>query len=120
MNKENSFDFDYWVKLAKTNPDAFEAKRKQAIDDYLAGTPEGTQDRLRRLQWRVEMERQRARNPMDAAIRIYDMMWDSVSRNMDALNELADMLAGQPASSSQLKAREATILSFKSRTGTGG
>ena len=31
--KSKEFDFDYWCKLAKENPDVFETVRKQEIEN---------------------------------------------------------------------------------------
>jgi len=87
-------DFEYWRKLAKSDPQAFERAREEVIAQYIASLPAVQQDRMRRLQWRVDIERQRARNPMDAAIRIYDMMWDSVGKSMEALESLAEAMPG--------------------------
>ena len=35
MNSGAEFDFDEWAKLAKENPDAFENKRQQMIQDVI-------------------------------------------------------------------------------------
>ncbi|NIR97928.1 MAG: DUF3135 domain-containing protein [Gammaproteobacteria bacterium] len=71
--------FDAWVALASADPEAFETRRKQLIDQVIqkASRPE-QRHRLRCLQWRIDMERRRARTPMAACLRIYRMMWDSV------------------------------------------
>ena len=123
MKKEKAFDFDYWMKLAKNDPEAFEAQRAGLIEKYIAEVPgEVQRDRLSRLQWRVNKERELAKNPMDAAVRIYDMMWESVGKNVEALQDLADVLAGgvlqQPVA--RIKKDEAQILPFRNRTGTQG
>ena len=113
------FDFDRWSKLAKDNPQAFEEQRKAIIDEYISDVPNAVQrDRLERLQWRVEKERELAKSPMDATIRIYDMMWDSLGRNLDALQDLADLLKGN--SIGVTAKAEASILPFRKRTGTQG
>lgn len=116
-------DFEYWRNLAKTDPQGFESAREQAIADYIAGLPIGTRDRMRRLQWRIDMERQRARNPMDAAIRIYDMMWESVGKSMEALEVLAEAMPGAKTSSTKGKKPKppevAKVLPFRQQaTGT--
>ena len=119
---EKEFDFDHWMKLAKDDPEAFEKQREAAIDGYISNVPGTVQrDRLQRLQWRVNKEREMAKSPMDAAIRIYDMMWESVGKNIDALQDLADALTGNLADSvADRKVAEADILPFRKRTGTQG
>jgi len=73
-----SFDFDEWARLARTDPSAFEARRLALIEDYLGQFPPPDQRRLRGLQFRIDMERRRARTPMAACIRLSAMMWDSL------------------------------------------
>lgn len=91
--KSKEFDFDYWCKLAKENPDVFETVRKQEIEKHIATLGDSrTQERLSKLQWRIEMERARAKNPMDAAIRIYDMMWETVGKNFELIQELVEIV----------------------------
>jgi hypothetical protein len=73
-----SFDFDEWKSLACNDPDAFERRRQAVIDEFLSSVPESRQRRLRGLQFRIDMERRRARTPLGACIKISTMMWDSL------------------------------------------
>lgn len=73
-----SFDFDEWARLARTDPFAFEARRLAIIESYLRQFPPPDQRRLRGLQFRIDMERRRARTPMAACLRLSAMMWDSL------------------------------------------
>jgi hypothetical protein len=75
---DTTFDFEAWADLAKTDPEAFETKRKQMIDDFIASAPESLRKRLVGFQWRIDMERERCDNPLQACIRISNMMWDMV------------------------------------------
>lgn len=72
------FDFDEWMNLAKTDPAAFDARRKQVIDDLIAHAPEHLRQRLKSFQWRIDMERARCENPMQACIKLSNMMWELV------------------------------------------
>ncbi|HFE38615.1 MAG TPA: DUF3135 domain-containing protein [Gammaproteobacteria bacterium] len=111
---QGGFDFDYWRNLAKKDPAAFEAAREQEINQHIAGIADGnTQERLRRLQWRVEMERKLSKNPMDAAVRLYDMMWESVGKNFDALQDLTSVLKPTDARKNRKPANQAKVLRFK-------
>lgn len=109
----SSFDFEYWSDLAQKDPAAFEVAREEKINQHISTIADNsTQDRLRRLQWRVEMERKRSKSAMDSAARIYDMMWESVGKNFDALQDLSDQL--KPSSQRATKKRpEAKVLSFR-------
>jgi len=73
-----AFDFDEWAALARTDPQAFEARRVALIEDYLGQFPNPEQQRLRGLQFRIDMERRRARTPMAGCLRLSAMMWDSL------------------------------------------
>lgn len=72
------FDFDEWMNLAKTDPEAFDARRRQVIDDLIEHAPEHIRQRLKRFQWRIDMERARCDNPMQACIKLSNMMWELV------------------------------------------
>lgn len=71
-------DFDQWAELAKADPEAFEAKRAEVIEDMIQRLPEHKQERMRRLQWKVDQVRDQAANPMSACIKLSEMMWDSL------------------------------------------
>ena len=96
---EEQFDFDSLAKLAQSDPEAFEAKRLDMIGKLIEGAPEGIQQRLRGFQWRIDMERQRCSNPLQACIRISNMMWDMIYADrgflwsLQALADPASMVA---------------------------
>jgi hypothetical protein len=71
-------DFDHWSFLAKTDPDAFEARRVELIDELIEGLPPQRRHRMRCLQWKIDQVRHRAANPMAACIKINEMMWESL------------------------------------------
>ena len=71
-------DFDQWADLAKTDPDAFEARRAEAIEAMIQRMPDEKQQRMRCLQWKIDQVRNQASNPMAACIKISEMMWDSL------------------------------------------
>lgn len=118
-SSKKGFDFDYWRDLAKKDPEAFEAARKLEIDQYISSLKsEDVQDRMRRLQWRVNTERRRSKNPMDSAIRIYDMMWESVGKNFEAIQDLSEHFKPEAERKSK-KPSSAKVLSFKQEEVTG-
>ena len=75
---QEQFDFDNWAQLAKDDPQAFEAKRLSVIEDLIDQAPPALRQRLRGLQWRIDMERERCKTPLQACIRISNMMWDMI------------------------------------------
>lgn len=79
MNEKSQtkLDFDEAMELARTDPEAFEQFRQDAIEALIASAPERSREHLRRLQWRIDQERKLASSPIAACVRIYRMMWDS-------------------------------------------
>ena len=120
--KKGDFDFEYWSKLAKQDPEAFEVAREAEINKHISSLADKTaQERMRSLQWRIEMERKRSSSPLNAASRIYDMMWESVGRNIKVLDELAELIQqnvnpGSKRNSEKTSApakKDNTVLAFK-------
>ncbi len=83
--------FDEWAELANSDPGAFEKMRLAAIDRCIQDLPVSQQQRMRRLQWRIEQERRMARTPMNACLRISRMMWDTVLGNAGLQKRLAEL-----------------------------
>lgn len=81
---KQKFDFDKWSELSKKDPEAFEAMRQKAVQDFIGSVPENKQHRLRCLQWKVDKVREKQKTPLAACVAISDMMWDSLER----LNQL--------------------------------
>ncbi|MEW5756719.1 MAG: DUF3135 domain-containing protein [Pseudomonadota bacterium] len=103
-------DFDAWVELARNDPEAFEARRRNLLEEFISQAAPAQQRRLRCLQWRVDIERKRASNPMAACVRISQMMWDSfVGENglREAINEL---YAREPR-----REKQACLISFPAK-----
>ena len=111
---EEQFDFDSLAKLAQSDPEAFEEKRLAMIGQLIEGAPEAMRQRLRGFQWRIDMERQRCDNPLQACIRISNMMWDMVYADrgflwaMQALTDPAGVLDSATEATAS-----AEVLTFK-------
>ena len=112
MNED--FDFDSLSQLAQSDPQAFEAKRLEMIEQLIDSAPDALRQRLRSVQWRIDMERERSDNPLQACIRISNMMWDMVYADrgflwsLQALSDPESMMAAGDTG-----ATCAEILSFK-------
>lgn len=83
LNKQK-FDFDMWSELSQKDPEAFEALRKKAVNEFITSVDEQKQQRLRCLQWKVDKVREKQKTPLAACVAISDMMWDS----LEQLNQL--------------------------------
>ena len=73
--QHHNLDFDYLTGLAQSNPSEFERLRRRAIESYISALPPDRQERMRRLQWRIDQER-RKHSPMGACVKLSNMMWD--------------------------------------------
>jgi len=80
------FDFDAWAALAKLAPAAFEQQRQGAVESIIS-TGNNVR-RLRGLQCRIDLERTRARTPMQSCLRLYCLMWDAFLECRAELNAL--------------------------------
>ena len=102
---EEKFQFEEWASLAQSDPDAFEAKRQETIEALIAEAPEELRQRLRSFQWRIDMERNRSANPLQACIRISNMMWDMIYADrgflwsLQAMSDPGSLINAAPAQS---------------------
>jgi hypothetical protein len=109
-------NFDEWRVLAETDPDEFERRRSDVLEAFIAETPDAVQPHLRRLQWRIDMERRyHWRNPLVATRKIYEMMWSSVYGEDGLLTALQRLTEGTRAAVDQSReVDDATVLKFRS------
>lgn len=114
MNHEpTEFPFDFWAKLAREDPNAFEEARKLMLDSLIEAAPPRVQPRLKGLQWQIERVRSKATTPLGACLKISDMMWSNVlgegglAAQLKRLGEGESALAPPP--------RNADVLPFQGR-----
>jgi len=67
-----NFNLNEWFKLAEEDIEAFEVEREKLLKAFIESGCNKRQ--LNGLQFRINMERRRAKNPLDACIRISKMM----------------------------------------------
>ena len=77
--------FDELKVMAEERPEDLEQLRAKMTEELLEGVPEERRRRLKGLDFRISMERQRAKNPMQACIRISQMMMDSAMEMRDSI-----------------------------------
>ncbi len=82
-------DFEEWKKLFETDPKAFEEKRRKAIERCIAsaGSPE-KQKRLGQLQWQIDGEIRKCKNPLEACVKLNSILIDQVYREGGFLDAL--------------------------------
>lgn len=103
------FDWETWSALARTDPEAFEKRRKQALEALIASAPQQQRERLEALQCRIDLERRRSSSPLGACIRLSNLMWERFNELQQALNALTGqapavttMLPSKPAPSARI------------------
>lgn len=82
------FDPEYWLRLARENPQEFERQRLEAIEAVIAEAPPAQRERLRALQCRIDLELRKARTALGGAIRLQQLMWERFEALRMALNAL--------------------------------
>ncbi len=78
MAKRSIFDFNTWATLAQQDPERFEALRHRLLAEFIEHAPEHFRPRLSGLQFRIDMERRRAKTPLAACIRISQLMMEKL------------------------------------------
>lgn len=112
---KEQFNFSEWSQLATEDPAGFEQRRRHVLDQVITNFPEAKQKRLRRLQWRIDRERERSATPMAACIRLSGMMWDAVLGDHGLLDTLnGEFLPGENRRYTPRRT-SATILKFPIR-----
>ena len=72
--------FDVLLEMARNDPQGLETLRRSLTDAVIEGaSTEPRRRRLQGLQFRVDMERERASSPLGATIRISEMMCKSLA-----------------------------------------
>lgn len=79
-------DHEILSRLAHDDPEAFERLRAELLDDLIRSAPDRLQLRLRGLQFRVDQVRKLAHTPLNATIRVSELMWKSFLALSDELS----------------------------------
>lgn len=82
--------FDVLMELAQNHPEELEQIRIQLSQEILDDASPRLKQRLEGLNFRMEMERQRAKNPLQCCIRITALMHDSFDRMRMELTTLVE------------------------------
>jgi len=70
------FSFDKCMQLALEDLDAFEDYRAELVKQIIEEAKPENQQKLKGLQFRIDMERRKARTPMSSCLKLYGMMVD--------------------------------------------
>lgn len=80
--------FEELKRLASEDPKGLSQLRRSYCEDFISTVPSDHQHRLLCLQNRVELELQRAKNPISGIIMLSGMMQQSVEKLAEGFNQL--------------------------------
>ena len=123
-------EFEKLAKIAKENPEKLDEIRREACEQLIQSAPKEYQRKLRGLQFKIDMERRKAKTPMAACVKISEMMHESFGELRDALNEAQSIKAPSlktvfdgsgastrsPESSDQKESENQTVVQFPALT----
>jgi len=115
LKTSSRINFDEWAALASTDPDEFEQRRQVCIEQFINRYPLSRQRRLRGLQFRIDMERKKARTPLGACIKLSSMMWDTITGDKGLVSTIKLLIEPNLSAVSKLnpvKQKSADILYF--------
>lgn len=79
--------FDTLKALADEDPEALETLRCQLVAEVIERAPSHQRAQLQGLQFVLDMERRRAKNPMQCCIRMSQLMHERVDRLRECLKD---------------------------------
>jgi hypothetical protein len=83
---------DELSELYQTDPDAFEVRRQEMIEDFITTLPEEKQTAMRQLQWRIDGELSKYKDPIARMNKMVELFWEGFAELNKALNELPEKL----------------------------
>lgn len=86
-------NFDALMDLANRDPDGLEHLRTSLIRDFIDRAPDNQRQRLQGLQFTIDMERRKAKNPVQSCMRMSQMMHERVTDLCDSLNDFSTLSA---------------------------
>lgn len=113
----SSVSFDEWRALAARDPEAFEARRREVIAEFIALAPHCRREHLEQLQWRIDRERERYKDPLAACARLSGMMWDRLYGRgglLAQIRRLDSFWSGEPVP----EPPRARVIPFRPREGS--
>ena len=103
--------FDSLARLAQQQPEAFENRRRQLIEQMIAAQPPERQENLRRLQWRIDQENRSTDTSLARCIRVSEMMWERFNAMREKIELICDIYDGKTVM--PVEDEKAKIISLK-------
>lgn len=103
--------------LAENDPEQFEAKRDELINEFISDIPDKYQKGMHCLQWRIDRTRDLAKTPLAACIEISKMMYSSVAHLHKQSRAIHQCLSGETDQHYKIRKPLAKILEFRTSCG---
>lgn len=81
-------DIDQLIKMATDDPQGLEKIRTELCTRLIQNAPQQCQKRLHGLQFQIDMERRRSKNPIHSCIKLSRMMLDSYQDMRDVITNI--------------------------------
>ena len=72
-------DFDDLVKLYQEDPDEFNRECREAIEDFISQLPDDCQTKAKQLQWQLDNELRKYKDPIARMNKMVEMFWETFS-----------------------------------------
>jgi hypothetical protein len=79
-------DYELLSKLYKDDPEEFERERKRILESYFDSLPEERQKKARQIQWQIEGELRKYKDPIARMNRMVELFWEQTNEFKDTLN----------------------------------
>ena len=77
--------YDELSELYKTDPDLFEVRTRELIEDMISSFPPERQERMRQFQWKIDQTLSRYKDPIARMNKMVEMFWEGVNQFQSAL-----------------------------------
>ncbi|MFM8455036.1 MAG: DUF3135 domain-containing protein [Gammaproteobacteria bacterium] len=92
INSLDKLGIEAWIKLNQENPELFNQLSRELLESTLKNTAPQNEMRLRGLQFQIDSQKKLAKNPMQACIKISEMMWEKVGELCTAIESLDSLI----------------------------
>jgi len=80
-------------KMKNMTADELIAYKEKLIEDFISSLPEERQQRLRQLQWKIDGELRKYKDPIARMNKMIELFWDGVAEFKEVLNKHGDILS---------------------------
>lgn len=74
------FKFEEWAELHRTNPEAFEIRRIEALRNCIDSADPAHKKALEHTLFKIEMTRRKSQGPLQAAVESSKLMWEAFAQ----------------------------------------